>query len=65
MASLLFLFVHRSLVGVALEGVSAMLEREMVRHDWMKSVGREAKVASEKRLKVVNINRQPNRKMHM
>ena len=59
MASLLFLLVHRSLVGVALEGVSAMLEREMVRHDRMKSVGREVKVASEERHKVVNINRQP------
>ena len=52
-------------MGVAVEGVSVMLEREMVRHDRMKSVGREVKVASEERLKVVNINRRPNRKKHM
>ena len=36
-----------------------MLEREMVRHDRMKSVGRVVEVVSDNGIKVVNINRQP------
>jgi hypothetical protein len=65
---LLILFIHSCLVGkmVLAEAVSAMLEREMVRHDRMKSMGRVVEVVvSEMGLKIVNINRQPaHRKFH-
>ena len=45
---------------VLAEAVSEILEREMVRHDRTKSVGRVVKVVvSDKGLRVVNINRQP------
>lgn len=45
---------------VLAEAVSEILEREMVRHDRMRSVGRVVEVVvSESGLKVVNINRQP------
>jgi hypothetical protein len=59
---LLILSIHSCLVGmmVLAEAVSVMLEREMVRHDRTKSVGRVVEVVvSEMGLKIVNINRQP------
>ena len=60
MLVLFILVIHSCLVGVMVlaEAVSVMLEREMVRHDRMKSVGRVVEVVvSDKGLRVVNINR--------
>ena len=45
---------------VLAEAASVILEREMVRHDRMKSVGRVVEVVvSDKGLRVVNTNKQP------